>query len=122
MATCRPVVDLDLVIAATPDESDRAMQTLMQAGFVPSIPLPLSLVTLLRMYDAEQREVDLIVRYNIPFNELWGGSEQKVVSNSLVRVASIEHLLQSKRLTARGQDLLSEGLRLKESEPEVRST
>ena len=107
----RPVVDLDIVVAATPDESYRAMQTLTQAGFVPSIPLPLSMVTVLRMFDLAQREVDVFVRYHIPFNELWASSEQKLVGNSVVRVASIEHLLRAKRITGRPHDLLDiEGL------------
>lgn len=47
----------------------------------------------------------MIVRYNIPFAELWAGSEQKLMGNSLVRVASIEHLVRSKRLTSRPLDL-----------------
>jgi hypothetical protein len=107
----RPVVDLDIVIAATPDESSRAMQTLTEVGFVPSIPLPLSMVTVLRMFDFEQREVDVFVRYHIPFNELWASSEQKLVGNSVVRVMSFEHLLRAKRITGRPHDLLDiEGL------------
>ena len=107
----RPVVDLDIVIASTPDESYRAMQTLNEAGFVPSIPLPLSMVTVLRMFDIAQREVDVFIRYHIPFNELWARSEQKLVGNSVVRVASLEHLLRAKRTTGRLHDLLDiEGL------------
>ncbi len=107
----RPVVDLDIVIAASPVESYRAMQTLTEAGFVPSIPLPLSMVTVLRMFDIAQREVDVFIRYHIPFNELWARSEQKLVGNSVVRVASLEHLLRAKRTTGRPHDLLDiEGL------------
>ena len=101
----RPVVDLDIVIAATPDESHRAMQTLTQAGFVPSIPLPLSLVTVMRMFDQEQREVDVFVRYHIPFLELWNSSVQKRVGSSVVRIASIEHLLRAKQIMGRPHDL-----------------
>ena len=107
----RPIVDLDIVISATPDESDRAMQTLTEAGFVPSIPLPLSMVTVLRMFDLAQREVDVFVRYHIPFDELWAGSTQKLLGNTVVRVASLEHLLRAKRITGRPHDLLDiEGL------------
>lgn len=107
----RPIVDLDIVISAIPDESGRAMQTLTEAGFVPSIPLPLSMVTVLRMFDRTHREVDVFVRYHIPFNELWDGSEQKLLGNTVVRVASLEHLLRAKRITGRPHDLLDiEGL------------
>jgi hypothetical protein len=49
------------------------MHTLMQAGFVPSIPLPLSARTVLRMFDAGAREVDVFVRYPVPFDEAVGG-------------------------------------------------
>lgn len=102
----RPIVDLDIVIGATPDESDHAMQALTQAGFVPSIPLPLNLVTVMRMFDLAQREVDIFVRYHISFNELWASSEQKRVRDSVVRVASVDHLLRAKRITGRPHDLL----------------
>lgn len=107
----RPIVDLDIVIAATPDESSRAIQTLTEAGFVPSIPLPLSMVTVLRMFDQAQREVDVFVRYHIPFQALWESSERRLVGNSVVRIMSMEHLLRAKRITGRPHDLLDiEGL------------
>ncbi len=65
----------------------------------------------MRMFDVSQREVDVFVRYHIPFNELWASSEQKLVGNSVVRIASIEHLLRAKRITGRPHDLLDiEGL------------
>ena len=107
----RPIADLDIVIAPAPDEAQRALDALMLAGFVPSIPLPLSLLTVLRMFDHSQRELDLFVRYHIPFNELWAGSKQMRVGNSVARIASLEHLLRTKRITGRPHDLLDiEGL------------
>ncbi len=68
----RSVFDLDIVIASAPDEQERALQALMRAGFVPSIPLPLNLLTVLRMFDQTAREVDVFVNYHIPFNETLG--------------------------------------------------
>lgn len=107
----RPIVDLDIVVSATPDAAERAMQTLTAAGFVPSIPLPLSMVTVLRMFDFAQREVDVFARYHIPFHELWGSSTVKLVGHSVVRIMSMEHLLRAKRTTGRLHDLLDiEGL------------
>jgi hypothetical protein len=97
----RPVMDLDIVIPAAPDEQDRALQTLMACGFVPSIPLPLHLLRVLRMFDQSAREVDVFVRYHIPFNELWASSEQIRVGDHLARVASLAHLLRAKRITGR---------------------
>lgn len=99
----RLVADLDIVIP--PGEADRAMRTLMLAGFVPSVPLPLSMLTVMRMFDAEQREIDLFVRYMIPFDELWKDSCHVRVENSVARVMSLEHLLKERRARARAGDL-----------------
>jgi hypothetical protein len=104
----RPVADLDIVVDAAPDEARRAMRALTLAGFVPSIPLPLSAVTVLRMFDPAQREVDVFVRYCIPFDELWASSERVRVrvGAGIARVASLEHLLRAKRFNGRPHDLL----------------
>jgi hypothetical protein len=70
----RSVADLDVVIDPAPDEVERALRALAGCGFVPSIPLPLSMLTVLRMFDRSQREVDVFVRYHIPFDRLWANS------------------------------------------------
>jgi hypothetical protein len=107
----RPLIDLDIVIDPFPQESERAMHALTFAGFVPSIPLPLSMVTVLRMFDQRQREVDVFVRYPIPFDELWSSSVPMNVGSSIARVASLDHLLRAKRTMGRPHDLLDiEGL------------
>jgi hypothetical protein len=107
----RPIGDLDIAIDPAPDEADRALRALVRLGFVPSLPLPLSLVSVLRMYDRAQREVDVFTRYHTPFNELWAGSERVRVGESIARVASVEHLLEAKRIKGRAHDLLDiEGL------------
>src|SRR2546423_11778585 len=67
----RPVADLDLVIDPAPVEADRAIRVLTMAGFVPTIPLPITMLTVLRMHDRTHREVATFVRYHIPFDELW---------------------------------------------------
>jgi hypothetical protein len=101
----RPVADLDVVIDPAPDESQRAMRVLGQLGFVPSVPLPLSMLTVLRMFDREEREVDVFVRYHIPFAEMWASSELVRVGDRPARVVSLEHLLRSKRVNGRPHDL-----------------
>lgn len=107
----RPVADLDMVIDPAPEEAQRAMNALARAGFVPSIPLPLSMVTVLRMFDQSQREVDVFARYHVPFAELWADSEIVRVGEGVARVASLEHLLRAKRTVGRPHDLLDiEGL------------
>jgi hypothetical protein len=107
----RPIIDLDLVIDAAPDEANRALCALAHSGFAPSLPLPLSMLSVLRMFDQSQREVDVFVRYHIPFNDLWAGSERVRVGDSTVRVVSLKHLLQAKRINGRPHDLTDiEGL------------
>jgi hypothetical protein len=107
----RPIADLDIVIDPAPQEARRAMRALTGAGFVPSVPLPLNMLTVLRMFDQSQREVDVFVRYHIPFAELWADSEPARVGDCVARVASLEHLLRAKRINGRPHDLLDiEGL------------
>jgi hypothetical protein len=102
----RPVEDLDVVVDPAPDESQRALRALALLGFVPSLPLPLSMLTVVRMFDQEQREVDLFVRYCIPFADLWADSELLGVGGCAARVMSLEHLLRAKRTNGRPHDLL----------------
>jgi hypothetical protein len=102
----RPIADLDIAISSVPDERDRALHTLLQAGFVPSLPLPLSMVSVLRMFDAAGREVDLFLRYHIPFDDMWAGSELMGVRGGVARVVSLEHLLRAKQIYGRPHDLL----------------
>jgi hypothetical protein len=77
----------------------------MRAGFVPSIPVPLAMLTVLRMFDQSEREIDVFGRYHIPFAELWAGSEIMSVGAGTTRVASLEHLLRAKRTNGRQHDL-----------------
>ena len=101
----RPLADLDIVISALPGEPERALQAVMLAGFVPSIPVPLAMLRVLRMFDQSQREVDVFVRYQIPFDELWADSETKNVGTGRARVSSLEHLLRAKRIVGGPRDL-----------------
>jgi hypothetical protein len=102
----RPVFDLDIVVDPAPEEADRALRTLFGAGFVPSLPLPLSMVSVMRMFDNNGREVDLFTRYHIPFEALWADAERMPVGGGVARVVSLEHLLRAKRTNGRPHDLL----------------
>jgi hypothetical protein len=101
----RPLADLDIVIGATPGEQDRAVQTLMMAGFLPSIPVPLAMLTVLRMFDQSEREIDVFRNYHVPFAELWANSDLIGVGAGTARIASLDHLLRAKRTTGRPHDL-----------------
>ncbi|HEV7743368.1 MAG TPA: hypothetical protein VGO56_00090 [Pyrinomonadaceae bacterium] len=117
----RPVYDLDIVVGSTPDDQNRALQALFLAGFVPSIPLPLNLVTVVRMFDQQEREIDVFARYHTSFDELWSNSVLISVGGSTARVASLEHLLHAKRTTGRPHDLEDVAGLLAKSECDERS-
>jgi hypothetical protein len=102
----RPIADLDLVIDRDPPAADHAMGSLGALGFFPSIPLPLSMLTVLRLFDRSQREIDVFVRYPIPFEDLWVASSLLRVGDGVARVASRDDVLRVKRLTGRPLDLL----------------
>lgn len=101
----RDIVDLDVVMDPSPRESQRCMYALALAGFMPSIPLPLEMVSVLRLFDPMSREVDVFVRYLIPFEELWSRSESVKVGNQMARIAALEHVVQVKRTLGRPHDL-----------------
>ena len=101
----RDIVDLDVVVDPSPRESQRCMHALALAGFMPSIPLPLQMVPVLRLFDRSSREVDVFGRYYIPFEELWSGSESVKVGNQMARIAALEHVVQVKRTLSRPHDL-----------------
>jgi hypothetical protein len=101
----RPIADLDVVIDPAPDEGLRALRALAGLGFVSSLPLPLSMLTVLRMFDHAEREVDVFVRYHIPFDRLWADSRQVRVGDGVARIVSLDHLLQAKRINGRPHDL-----------------
>ena len=102
----RPIADLDVAIDPAPEQASRALRALAHIGFVPSIPLPLSMLSVLRMFDPARREVDVFPRYHISFADLWDASERVRVGASVARVASLAHLLRAKRINGRPHDLL----------------
>jgi len=102
----RPVADLDIVIDPAPEQASRVLRALARGGFVPSIPLPLNMLSVLRMFDAARREVDVFPRYCIPFEDLWDDSERVRVGEGVARVVSLAHLLRAKRFNGRPHDLL----------------
>lgn len=102
----RPSADLDVVISRGPDEVARAMDALMRVGFMPSLPLPMSAVTVMRMSIRPSVRWTCSFRYAVPFDELWTSSKKVQVNDSVVRVMSLDHLLRVKRISARPHDLL----------------
>lgn len=101
----RRAADLDIVVDCAGDGPQRVTRALAGAGFVPTVPLSLTQVTVLRMFDREGREVDVFARFHVPFTELRGGSERVRVGRTYARVASVADLIRAKRLTGRPADL-----------------
>lgn len=120
----RDVADLDIVIDPSPDEAQRCMHALASAGFVPSIPLPLPvhLLTVVRLFDRLSREVDVFVRKENLFKELWSNSKLVPLGNQTARIAGVEQLLQTKRIynqsLIRMQENDKHDLSLREATPE----
>ncbi len=101
----RDIADLDIVVDPSTNEAQRCMHALALAGFIPSISLPLQLLTVVRLFDRFQREIDVFIRYYIPFEELWSKSKSVIVGNQTARIAGLEHVLQMKHLYNRPEDL-----------------
>ena len=97
--TNRDVADLDLVVDPSPNEAQRCIYVLALAGFMPSIPLPLPvhLLTVVRLFDQLGREIDVFVRSENLFKELWFTSRLVPLGNQTVRIAAQEQILQMKR-------------------------
>ena len=101
----RPVSDLDIAVPSNSQVANLTMQALLMRGFVPTVPLPLSMVTVLRLFDASGREVDLVVRPVVPFDELWPDSIEIPVGTTVARIASLSNLISGKQNTSRAEDL-----------------
>jgi hypothetical protein len=100
----RHVKDLDIVVDPAPVAARRVAAALMSLGFVPTLPLPLEMLTVLTMIDGAGRVVDVFARYHVPFGELWSASERVRAGEGLVRICSIEHLIRVKHLVTRPDD------------------
>jgi len=96
----RDVADLDIVVDPSPHEAQRCLHVLAYAGFIPSIslPLPIHMLTVVRLFDQAAREIDVFVRNEKLFNELWSNSNLVQLGNQTARIAGPEQLLQTKRI------------------------
>ena len=101
----RTIRDLDIAISSQPDEAMQSMQALAAAGLVPSLPLPVTMLTVSRLFDASGREVNAVVRPYVPFAELFERSSPIAIGKTFVRVAAVEDLIRAKQTTASPGDL-----------------
>lgn len=101
----RRVRDLDIVVSSKAEEANAAVRALAAAGFVSTIPLPVTMVSMLRLFDGGGREVNAMVRWYVPFLELYEQSNLVAVGPVSIRVASVPHLIQAKEATGLPADL-----------------
>jgi predicted nucleotidyltransferase len=117
----RATADVDLIVDLAPEQVDRTLAALDQAGFRPYVPVPARdfadpakravwaqekgmLVFSLRPPDGVPM-VDLFLEHPIPFDRLWANSVVVQLRGVPVRIASIEDLITLKRGAGRPEDL-----------------
>jgi len=118
----RLTADIDLILDLEPSPARRAMDTFTRLGFRPRAPVDAAAfadpetraawikekgMRVFSLWDPAQplREVDIFVEHPIPFEQLWSRAEAISLATTTVRVASIPHLIELKRLAGRPQDL-----------------
>jgi predicted nucleotidyltransferase len=118
----RATADLDLVIGLAPDNCIRSLEALKRIGFQPRLPVGIEefadssnrnewsqqrnmLVFPLWDPDNPVRSVDIFLNEPIPIETLMRDSVAKDVDGCVVRVASIEHLIEMKQAAGRPRDL-----------------
>ena len=118
----RMTADLDLVVDLEAEPARRAMAVLTDLGLEPRLPVPAESfadedtrrawiqdrhMQVFTMADPKDAlfEVDVFAQSPLPFDELWRDAVEIHVGEVVVRVASIEHLVELKRQAGRPQDL-----------------
>jgi len=117
----RLTADVDLVVDLDPAAAELAIRTLTAMGLKPRIPVdPAAFadsvqrqawidergMTVFSLYDPSNalRSVDLFVEAPFPFEDLWSRSKLISLPSGDVRVASIDDLINMKRIAGRPQD------------------
>jgi hypothetical protein len=117
----RLTADVDLIVDQSPEEARKAIRVLQSIGFVPRAPVNAEDyadervrrtwfdekgMRVLSLWDPQNpmREVDLFVDNPIDFELLYERSQIVALTTTSVRIASIEDLIQLKRLANRPED------------------
>lgn len=99
-------MDLDVVVDPVPQNVGLVSSALTQLGFWPTLPLPLDVVPVMRMMDANHREVDVNRLYPITFAALIERADHLTVSSQSIAVISVADLIAIKEQRRRDYDLL----------------
>ncbi len=119
----RLTADIDIVVDLTPDASLAAVRALSGIGMRPRAPVPLTAfadpamrtawvrdkaMAVFSLWDPSEpmREVDLFLEHPMPFDDLFGRSVEVTLDDTCVRIASLDDLIDLKRLAGRPLDLV----------------
>jgi predicted nucleotidyltransferase len=117
----RVTLDIDLVLAMTPENLRRFIEIAKSDGLRPVIPVPIEsladpelidrwhrekgmLAFALRGEDLSKCVIDVLVRSPVPYDQMKRDAVQVPVGPLTVPVASIDHLIAMKTSTGRGKD------------------
>lgn len=118
----RLTADVDLAVDLAPQEALKMIRALVGKGFRPQVPVPAELFADLEVREGwlqekhmrafslvdpanPMRVVDLLLKPEVPFEELLARSQETFVGGTPVRVASLDDLITLKRHAGRPQDL-----------------
>lgn len=118
----RLTADVDLAVDLAPEEAAKMIRALVSKGFRPQIPVrpdefadPLVREVWFRekhmrafsLVDPANpmQVVDLLLKPEVPFQTLWADSQEFMLNQTKIRIASLPHLIALKRHAGRPQDL-----------------
>jgi predicted nucleotidyltransferase len=118
----RLTADVDLAVDLAPEEATKMIQALMAKGFRPQVPVlpeefanPMVREVWFREKNMRafslvdptnpMRVVDLLLKPEVPFEELLARSQEVMLNRTKIRIASIDDLIALKRHAGRPQDL-----------------
>ena len=119
----RLTADVDLAVDLAPEKATKMIQVLVAKGFRPQVPVlpqefanPIVREIWLRekhmrafsLVDPTNpmRVVDLLLKPEVPFEELLARSQEVVLNRTKIKIASIDDLIALKRHAGRPQDLV----------------
>jgi hypothetical protein len=112
----RPVADLDIVVEPSLANLNAVMTVMSRLGFWPTLPLPISVVVVMRMLDSTGREVDVNRLYPVDFAGLYERAARVPLEGRSIAIVSRQDLIAIKRQRGRDYDLAD--VRLLEGLPE----
>lgn len=118
----RATADIDLVVDLHADEASKTIRALTEGGFAARVPVdPMQFADPLRRAewietkgmkvfslfhrDMPELNVDLFADHPIPFDDLWSKSSVMDLDGIPIRVCSVDHLIELKRIAGRHKDL-----------------